>query len=342
MKQIGKYLIIGCMALNIFSCNVGKKVKVKWRSGINAPVYYPCRVVSGKYTDGKNNCSIATGSYLYGGWGHGGLEMSTAEFIPNELSIKWFAFAENKFYGGTFSLPTDTMRNLFAQGCTSVTGFNSEYDYIVVNVYPKGGVALWLDSSGGRCVEIGHFQAKEVEYNWRSMFPNSAFSEKREEYNEFIMSHAEGATEYIAQHGITQEPFKTIYRRRYNYTIEIDRITHMETKVVCLKCYNGETDMISGEELENNFFKTKAVPKYISINWFENKILYFGRMYFDAKEIFDAFAEMNKDCSNEPYVLYFKHDYNRRFLSVSLRSQTKEIELKKTGRVGKSLRQPYQ
>ena len=342
MQQIGNYLIIVCMALQLFSCNAGERnIKVEWRPGINAPKYYPCIIASGSFTDGKKKCYIASGVERNGGWGHGGLEMSTGTFVPNELSITWFSYAEDKFYSGTFSLPTDTIFDLFVQACISAQGVKTKYQFMVVNVYPEGGVALWMKSSGGRCVEIDHFQAQEIEYNWKSMF-HSNFSKTREEYNKVVMSYAEGATEYIAQHGLSPEPFKTVYRQRCNYTIAIDSISHSSTEVIQIEFYNGEKDMISGDELENNFFKTKAIPKYIFFKWFENRIVYFGEMSFNEAEIFKAFSDMSKDCPDEPYVLYFKHDYSRRFLSVSLRSQTKEIEIQKTGRVGKSRRQPYQ
>lgn len=166
MGRIGNCLIIVFMALQLFSCTAGqnkKNINVKWRPGINAPKYYPCIIARGGFSDGKSYCPIASGVERNGGWGHGGLEMGTGEFIPNELSITWFSFAEDKFYGGTFSLPTDAMRVLFEQGCISAAGVKTKYQYMVVNAYPEGGVALWMKSSGGRCVEIGHFQAKEVE-----------------------------------------------------------------------------------------------------------------------------------------------------------------------------------
>lgn len=329
------------MALHFFSSLTGcsRDPKVEWRPGINAPQHYPARIVSGSLTDGKNSASITSGVARYGGWGHGGLEMSTERFIPNKLSITWFSFAEDKFYRGTFALPIDIMRALFAQGCISANGVQTRYNYIVVNVYPEGGVALWMKSSGGRVVEIDHFQAEEIEYDWRSMF-NSLFSDTREDYNKFIISVAEGAADYIAQHGVSPEPFKTVYRQRYNYTIVIDGITHADTGGLAVDFYNGETDMISEEELENNFFKTKAVPKYIYADWLENGVCYFGEITFDEEEIFKAFNDMSLACPDEPYVLYLKHDYSMRRLSVSLRSKTKEIEIEKTGKVGISMRQP--
>ncbi len=168
----------------------------------------------------------------------------------------------------------------------------------------------------------------------------------REEYNKKLIGYAK-AEAYIAQHGINPEPYKSVYRQRYNYTVEIENITYDSTKVMRIDFYNGEKDMIIGEELENNFFKTKAVPKYISVKWMENGVVYFSKFDSPEEEIFKAFADMSIARPDEPYILVLKPDYSRRSLSVSLCSQPDdngevyEIKISKTGRTGKSLNQSF-
>ena len=193
---------------------------------------------------------------------------------------------------------------------------------------------------GCRMVEIAHFQAEEMDYDWKSMYPNVT-RKTRTEYNEFVMTQVKGSTEYIAQHGITQEPFKTIYRRRYNYTLVIDSVPHAKTLFMRVNFFNGEYDTMEGNGLENNFFKTKAVPKDVSFTWVKDSVVYYGKVYFEAKEMFDLFSKMNEDCPDEPYVLYLKPNFNTRKLTVSLRSNTKDIEIKRIGKIGKSASQKF-
>ncbi len=131
-------------------------------------------------------------------------------------------------------------------------------------------------------VEIAHFQGEEMEYDWKSMYPYMT-KYNREEYNEFVLMQTKGSKEYIAQHGITQEPFKTIYRQRYNYTIVIDGVPHEKTVSVTPQFYNGEYEVMAKEGLENNFFKTKAVPKEIYFTWVKDRVVYYGEIFFDAK-----------------------------------------------------------
>ncbi len=195
-----------------------------------------------------------------------------------------------------------------------------------------------MQVGGSRIVEIAHFQGEEMEYNWKSMYPNMT-KYSRVEYNQVIMERVKGSLEYIAQHGITQEPFKTIFRQRYSYTIALDSLPHNKTIFISPRFYNGEMDTMHGEELEHNFFKTKAVPNEIYFTWVKDGVVYYGDVYFDAKEMFDLFAKMSTECPDEPYVMHLKPNYDTRKLTVTLCSSTHEIEIQQTGKIGKSINQ---
>lgn len=316
------YLGVILMTLNLFSCSTAQKqeqLKVEWRPGYNGPKYYPVEVVSGAFSAGGEVCGIGTGSRQNTGWGYSGMEMSTGNFVPDHLTIGWYSFAEDKFYKGRFDLPADTMRALFKQGYHYPNGIFCTYDNLFVNMYPEGGVALWMKISGDRIVEIGHFQGVEMEYDGNSLYPSMTMDWS--DFAKEVMNGIEGGAEYLAKHGVSPEPFKTVYRQRYNYTIEIDNVTHAKTESVLVDFYNGEMDIMRGDGLVDNFFKTKAVPKYISINWEQNGVVYFSKFYSPEEEIFKAFADMSTARPNEPYVLLLKPDYSRRSLTVSLRSQ---------------------
>ncbi|PKQ62960.1 hypothetical protein BZG01_16380 [Labilibaculum manganireducens] len=336
------------MSLNLLSCLTGQnKAKIEWRLGVNAPKYYPIIVASGSLSNGRKSAPLTTRADVNDGWGQSGLEMSTSYFIPNKLSVKWFSYAEDKFFGGSFDLPEDTLRTLMKQGFKRPNGSIKGYVYLYVNMYPQGGIALWAEAPGSRIVEIGHFQAKEIDYDWKSMYPSSKKS-GREDYNKMVMADTPGAEAYIAKHGFSQEPFKTIYRQRYNYTISIDSIPFSRTEFIQFKSFNGEMDTMEDEELESNFFKTKAVPKNIFFRWRKGMVVYFGEIDFNEDEIFKAFASMQKECKEQPFVLYLKPDFSTGKLGVCLRGNNQEtqdsveIEIKKAGRIGKSSIQPHQ
>jgi len=337
------------MAFNIFSCSTAQKkddLVLEWQPGINAPKYYPIETVDGSFSDGERVCGITSGVRQNGGWGLGGMEMSTGNFVPTKLTIVWFSYAEDKFYKGEFDLPVDTIRALFKQGFTTRQGIFFNYNKLIVNAYPMGGVALWMSALGSRTVEIGHFQGEEMEYDWKSMFPD--MEETREEYIEIILNRAKGSKEYIAHHGITQEPFKTIFRQepfktifrqRYNYTIELDSVPLSRTLLIRSDFFNGECESMQGEGLENNFFKTKAVPNHLYFTWVKDRVVYYGEIDLDAKEMFELFAKMSTDCPDEAYVMHLKPNYITRKLTVTLCSSTQELEIQRTGKIGKSMDQ---
>lgn len=331
------------MTLNMFACSPNPpkdSLKVEWQPGINAPTYYPIETVFGGFYADNRYCGIASGVLQWGGWGQPGAEMSSGFFVPDSLTIGWFSFAEDKFYRGDFKLPSDTMRALFKQGYVDRKGKFFRYNTLIVNVYPKGGVALWMQIGGRRNVEIAHFQGEEMDYDWHKMYPPDTPEEKKE-YLKAIMDRIEGGAAYLAKHGVSQEPFKTVYRPRYNYTIKIDSVSHEDTEFNFPEFYNGEMDCMEGKELENIFFKTKATPKQVYFRWLRDDVVYFGEIFFDEEEIFNAFAEITGSDSDVEFVMHLKPNFATRKLHVSLRSENKEIELQQTGVMGKSSSQRF-
>lgn len=308
----------------------------KWRPGLNAPKFYPIRMFSGSIS-GRNNtqiCSLAIGGLQKGGWAHSGLEMSTGDFIPEKLNIGWFSFAADTYYKGQFLLPFDKMKALFQEGFTRPNGSRASYNLIITNMYPKGGVALWMSIGGVRTVEIDHFQAEETDYEWQKMYPSMLM--EKDVFIKQVMDGIEGSQTYLDKHGISPEPFKTLYRKRYEYTIDIDNVSHKETIHVIAKFYNGEMDTIWGEGLINNFFKTKALPKYIFFRWQKNGIAYFGEIYFKEEEIFKVFGEMYQTYPDTSYVLRLNPDYATKKVTIVLIGQEMRIKFKKYGKLGKS------
>ncbi|MRI00651.1 DUF2931 family protein [Kriegella sp. EG-1] len=313
-------------------------IQLNWRPGIDAPKYYPICTFFGSFSTGKNednnSCSLAISGPENGGWGNSGLEMSTGDFVPQKLDIGWFSFAENKYFFGQFILPTDKMKTLFKEAFIRSNGNKAFYNSLITNMYPQGGIALWMSIGGVRTVEIAHFQAEETDYDWKKLYPSMLM--EKEVFIKEVMDGIEGGKAYLTKHGISPEPFKTIYRTRYEYTITIDDVAHKDTIHIIAKFYNGEMDTMWGGGLTNNFFKTKALPKHLFFRWHKNGIVYFGEVYFKEQEIFEVFGEMYQTYSDTSYVLRLNPDYGTKKVTIVLISQEKKIKFKKYGKLGKS------
>lgn len=106
---------------------------------------------------------VPSGHTLEGSWGASGTVWSSGDDLhpaPEQLSLLWFSYAENKFYKGDFALPHAKIRALLKQGTWDLEKKKKvPYNEFTVCVLPKGGVVVWL--TGGNQVLVGRFQGNE-------------------------------------------------------------------------------------------------------------------------------------------------------------------------------------
>lgn len=138
--------------------------KYEWLILTTADEGYPMEIKSGAFYDenGEDIAGIPGDMYLSSQWWNGdsGVMIVGDEFrsIPASMSIKWFSYAEDKFYKGTFKLDYEKLKSIFKKGlgCGKVK-INSRY--FKVSIAPKGQVFLYLISPNTELV--GNFQATE-------------------------------------------------------------------------------------------------------------------------------------------------------------------------------------
>ena len=82
---------------------------------------------------------------------------------------------------------------------------------------------------------------------------------------------------------------------------------------------------------EQNKFKKSAVIKYSNFGWRNIEGQGYGAdIYFDEKEIMNAFKEMHKDNPESQIELYFTVNHANNFVTVMLKCGDKKIRLPKT------------
>jgi hypothetical protein len=329
--DMNKYLIITCyfmLNLNFLSCQSKKKLEIDWKPSVNAPELYPAFVYNGDFWAGGKFESLPTDGFLNNGWGETGLTMGSGNFVPERLDITWFSVVENKFYKGRFELPKDTMQALFDQGVMASYGTLERYDILNVNMAPGGMVVVWMMASGERKVEIGRYQASETEVDWKEVMPQG--EQDRNKYVKESIAEYPNISKNIEENGIQYGLFDS-YRIRYPWKPVLILQEGDETEAIRIHFYNGEFDHMWGEGLTKNFFFQKALPKKIYFNWhLENGDLFGANVFFDEKEVFEAFKEMYKKDKEQGTELVFIPDKDYKKLKVYLRSKTEEIWLRKT------------
>lgn len=106
---------------------------------------------------------VPSGHTLEGSWGASGTVWSSGDDLhpaPEQLSLLWFSYGEDKFYKGDFALPQAKILALLKQGTWDLEKKKHvTYNEFTVCIIPKGGVVVWL--TGGNQVLIGRFQGHE-------------------------------------------------------------------------------------------------------------------------------------------------------------------------------------
>ena len=131
---------------------------------------YPAEIYRGNFirSDGKS-FPVPSGNFLTSGWsgsGTGAVIGDARQPAPDSLEIRWFSYAEDKFYEGHFRLSQQKIHALLKEGYWEADEKkHGTYDDLTVCVLPKGGVVVWL--VGRNKVLIGRFQASETPFDFR-------------------------------------------------------------------------------------------------------------------------------------------------------------------------------
>lgn len=323
------FIITTMLNISFTSCTPpAKQLKIKWQLNVGAPELYPSEVAYGCFKCGDQYSPLPTEIYNHNGWGLEGHTMGGGNFVPDTLAIIWYSHVEDKFFRGEFTLPADTIRALFEEGLVLEDGEFKTYDMFTINTYPEGGVALWMSYSCLRKIEIGHYKAEEIEYPWKDLFKYTNLT--REEYLKDTFESNPKLAENLTKNGLSPGLFQS-YRQRYPWRVELASKENRNTTFVVIDYYNGEKETIWGKWFDDNYFKQKAVPKYIMLKWIESdKGRWGAQINFDEQETFEAYRQMYKNNPNMPTKLVLVPDYDSETMKVYLRSDSLEYELRKT------------
>lgn len=115
------------------------------------------------------------------------------------------------------------------------------------------------------------------------------------------------------------------YRKKYNWRFTTEFYREGKDKDIyrSITYFNGEEKMLFEEDLEKNSFMQQALPIKTQLLFQE----YNAEIYFDEKEIFEAF----KQCKPEDSVeIIAKPTFMYKGLTLTLKSKELEIPLTKT------------
>ena len=333
-KLIIIVLFIGLTSCNNKSNSQNKTMKkFEWRPTANAPKNYPAEIISGNfYLEDSTSIYIPSGHALISGWGNTGARHIVGEdfkAIPNKFDIKWVSYLEQKFYGGTFKLPKDKILNIFEEGFIGLSGEKETFTNIVLGLAPGGVIVIWLN--GNKSVEIGRFNAKEIEVTKEEFIPNAVLSVKefvQESREDFIKEDIKGA---LDPDNIPFGLWNNYSTNTYNYKTIFSLKSKGSFSDIYLHYINGENFFTVANNPELKEYKLSALPLRTAIYWEdENKNVYGSKLDFNEDEVKKAFEAINNTSENKKIDLVFEVDKYNGNIEILLKSDTDSYKLEKT------------
>jgi len=248
--------------------------------------------------------------------------------VPDSLYVRWFSVSEDKFYEGTFKMPSEIIKKHFDEiwltyaspRIKSQAAKHERFEDLIVGVTPGGGVMVWMKSQSQQ-IEIGCYQAKEIQMDW----------------DKFAGLNGFGA-------GTTRQAYST--RRKVDVTLHIPfgRAEKYRAKFIW-KCgfeansnlfitsyelyfYNGEMENLYRNYKDGiNEFKERAVPSRLNfIVQEKDKKLYNFEIYFNEDDIYKAFHTICTTKNTEARLV-LQLDKDHKVSKIALRNKTHEFVL---------------
>ncbi len=257
-----KRIILLLLAITISSCTEKKQ---KWSVSVSAPSEYPVVIQRGLI--GK---SFFGPSCINSSWGIG-VEVAKKQAFsaPDTFEITWLSLIERKFYKGKWRLPNDKIRQYLENG---VIYQNKKIDYnkIQIGLAPKGVVIVWLSGNQGMQIEIGRYQATQVNLHSADVYGSSKFMFEKNFIDKKLTDLKfvnQEASENIKKYGYPLPSIYDLFREKYIWEPKITLPDGCMMSEITLKMCNGENE-IGNTILDTN---QKSIPYLFKIIWKDKK-----------------------------------------------------------------------
>lgn len=325
----------------------------KWQEGLSCPSGYPIQVYRGwlegpLVSNGVNEEPNSTTSiYGFGTttgtgyWGENSSGMSQGEKpIPQRLNCTWYSYVEDVMYHINTELDYQKMVKLFNEGFQSSVRKRGKvmitYDTITVGFAPGGVVVVWLQN-GGRQVEIGRYQGNKVVISPKEIA--SLDSHERLLFDPVDRARTLKNPKIISPEVQEVNKNKPIpyglwdsYRIKYSWRPSFAFVREGKLNdILSFDMFNGEAETLLDNEITENLYHERAIPKGLYIGWLDKMGQgYGGNIFFDEKEIFTAFKELNTKNPGANIDLEIKINPGSEYLGITLKNEMNTIPLKKS------------
>ncbi len=271
-----------------------------WNYGLCAPADRPVRVIGGSLHSGTAGVRrFLCSELLHNGWGEKGpvtLPAGNPAAMPDGLSMTWFSLAENTFFSGTFPLPSERLRQLFAGGFHHpLSPERSTWTTVLVGCAPGGRLSVWL-SGQGLTVEVAHFAAAETDLDWDIPPSRAEWARTR-----LARTVGEREAQQLFTEGAGGERWDN-YRRRFAWSALVLGMGTDATATLVVRSFNGEAELFefrggggAATHAETVSPLAHGVPKSMELHFTCSAgVRRVAKVQCDELETFAAFAKLSE------------------------------------------------
>jgi hypothetical protein len=274
------------------------------------------QLISGKFFDSDGLVArVPEGKIINNGWGEIGSRRVVGPAhkpVPERLTLTWFSFAEDKFYGGTVPLPHDLLMQRFVDGFEEpLTRERVTWTKIIVGMGLGGWTSLWLAGSG-IVIEVATARLEPVTMEWKLVLDNPGI--ERADFVRRTLSRrlGEDGLEALAKNGppVSSWP-RYAQRDRWRLFVAGNAVPQH----IFLRGFNGERHFHDFTRSPPGVFETLPTnAQFTFLSPGGSKLL--AEIRFDEAEIFGAF-DRAKAAGGAPVTLRFDVDARSR-VSIAL------------------------
>ena len=248
----------------------------------------------------------------YGGssgrWGDSGKGWTEQYGTPIGADIVYYAGYEDAFYHLDVDFPVEKMKEMVRRAYAMnyvrshkeplkpyivtdermvFSAYENPYSsmtHLVFGFAPKGMVVVWIGYSGGARIEIGRFQAEEVE-------DDEKYEEERFEY--WNMSREKMRNKRYLSNASPEEweNYRNKYEWRPVFSSDNDSFFILEYGS---HYYNGEREYLLQPYILKAEYIKRAIPNEIDLFWRVGSAQYEGRVFFKWDKMDKIFKEKGK------------------------------------------------
>jgi hypothetical protein len=243
--------------------------------------------------------------------------------VPDRLSLAWFSYAEDQFFGGSVALPRAELIDLFRAGLEEpVTGESVTWNKIIVGMGLGGWTSVWLSRSG-IVREVARGRVEPTEIDWIHVLDNPNIQR-----SDFVRSRLQSrlgdvALDHLTEHGPPVSTW-TRYAQRYRWRILVEGV-HAPLDMF-LRSFNGERSYY--EFAKQPPEELAIAPKHLQITWRERgggRLL--TRIRLDEQEVFAAFDEASAAAPAPSTIMLRVAFTSRTRVALSVESGAGELQL---------------